>query len=271
MPELPEVETTRRGLAPLVCGATVTAVVVRNRALRRPITRGLARALTGRRIDALERRAKYLLFRAGGGTLIVHLGMSGRLWVVPPATAPQAHDHFDLALAGGHVVRLRDPRRFGLVLWHTGDPLRHELLRDIGPEPLGDDFDAAWLYRETRGRSGAIKNALMDSHLVAGVGNIYANEALFRARINPKLPARRIGRARYTLLVDKIRETLAEAIEAGGSSLRDYVNSAGEAGYFQHRFLVYGRAGKPCATCGAAIRGLVLGQRSTFYCARCQH
>jgi formamidopyrimidine-DNA glycosylase len=270
MPELPEVETTRRGLAPVVCGATVASVIVRNRALRLPVPRNLARLLAGRRIDSLERRAKYLLFRAGDGTLIVHLGMSGRLWVVAAGTAPEAHDHFDLSLTSGRIVRLRDPRRFGLVLWHAGDPLQHKLLRDIGPEPLSDALNAGWLYRETRGRSGAIKNALMDSHLVAGVGNIYANEALFRARINPKLPARKVGLARYALLVDKIRETLAEAIEAGGSSLRDYVNSEGEAGYFQNRFSVYGRSGEPCFTCQSAIRSLVLGQRSTFYCPRCQ-
>jgi formamidopyrimidine-DNA glycosylase len=270
MPELPEVETTRRGLAPLVCGATVAAVVVRNRALREPVTRNLARILTGRRIDQLERRAKYLLFRAGDGTLIVHLGMSGRLWVVAANTPPAAHDHFDLALANGPVVRFRDPRRFGLVLWHAGDPLTHKLLRDIGPEPLSSALTAEWLYRETRARSGAIKNALMDSHLIAGVGNIYANEALYRARINPKLPARRIGLARYAILVDKIRETLTDAIAAGGSSLRDYVNSEGEAGFFQNRFFVYGRGGAACLACKTPIRSLVLGQRSTFYCPRCQ-
>jgi formamidopyrimidine-DNA glycosylase len=270
MPELPEVETTRRGLAPHVCGATVTGVVVRNRAMREPVTRNLARILSGRRIDALERRAKYLLFRAGDGTLIVHLGMSGRLWLVNADTPPATHDHFDLALANGRIVRLRDPRRFGLVLWHKGDPLTHKLLRDIGPEPLSAALNGKWLYRETRTRSGAIKNALMDSHLVAGVGNIYANEALFRARINPRLPARRIGLARYEILVDKIRETLAEAIAAGGSSLRDYVNSAGEAGFFQNRFFVYGRGGDACLTCKTPIRSLMLGQRATFYCPRCQ-
>lgn len=270
MPELPEVETTRRGLEPLVRGANITAVVVRNRALRQPVTRNLARILTGRRIDQLERRAKYLLFRAGDGTLIVHLGMSGRLWVVNAATPPATHDHFDLALANGTIVRLRDPRRFGLVLWHAGDPHTHKLLRDIGPEPLSDALSADWLYRETRARSGAIKNALMDSHLVAGVGNIYASEALFRAGINPRLPARKIGLSRYAVLVDKIRETLTEAIAAGGSSLRDYVNSAGEAGYFQNRFFVYGRDGEDCLTCKTPIRSLVLGQRSTFYCPRCQ-
>lgn len=270
MPELPEVETTRRGLEPLVLGATVTAVVVRNRALRLPVPHDLARTLDGRRIDALERRGKYLLFRAGDGTLIVHLGMSGRLWVVTPDTALAPHDHFDLALGNGNIVRFRDPRRFGLLLWQRGDPLAHKLLRDIGPEPFSDDFNAAWLYGETRARSAAIKTALMDSHLVAGVGNIYASEALFRAGINPKLPARRLGPARCGALVQTVRATLAEAIEAGGSSLRDYVNSKGEAGYFQNNFAVYGRTGKPCLTCATPIRELVLGQRSTFYCPRCQ-
>lgn len=270
MPELPEVETTRRGLEPLVRGATVAAIVVRNRALRQPIPRDLARTLVNRRIDALERRGKYLLFRAGDGTLIVHLGMSGRLWVVSADIAPATHDHFDLALANGNIVRYRDPRRFGLVLWQRGNPLAHKLLRDIGPEPFSEAFNADWLYRETRTRSGAIKTALMDSHLVAGVGNIYASEALFRARINPKLPARRLGPARCATLVQSVRETLADAIEAGGSSLRDYVNSRGEAGYFQNNFSVYDRAGKPCLTCATAIRSLVLGQRSTFYCPRCQ-
>jgi formamidopyrimidine-DNA glycosylase len=270
MPELPEVETTRRGLAPHVSGATVAAVIVRNRAMRQPIPRNLASILTGRRIERLERRAKYLLFRAGNGTLIVHLGMSGRLWLVDAQTPPATHDHFDLALTSGRIVRLRDPRRFGLVLWQVGDPLQHKLLRDIGPEPLSDALDAQWLHRETRTRSGAIKNALMDSHLVAGIGNIYANEALFRAGINPRLPARKIGLTRYAVLVDEIRDTLAEAIAAGGSSLRDYVNSDGAAGYFQNRFFVYGRDGEACLNCKTPIRSLVIGQRSTFYCPRCQ-
>ncbi len=270
MPELPEVETTRRGLEPLVRNSTVRAVVVRNRALRQPVPAGLGRTLKGRRIDALERRGKYLLFRLGDGTLIVHLGMSGRLWVVGPDVAPARHDHVDLALANGNIVRYRDPRRFGLMLWQRGDPLAHKLLRSIGPEPFSDEFDGRWLYEQTRSRSGAIKTALMDSHLVAGVGNIYASEALFRARINPKLAARRLGPARCAALVQTVREVLADAIEAGGSSLRDYVNSRGEAGYFQNSFSVYDRAGKPCAICATPIRSLVLGQRSTFFCPCCQ-
>jgi formamidopyrimidine-DNA glycosylase len=270
VPELPEVETTRRGLEPLVRGATVSGVVVRNHSLRQPVPRDIATSLLGQRIDELERRGKYLLFRTVEGTLIVHLGMSGRLWVVEAQTAPAKHDHFDLALANGNVVRYRDPRRFGLVLWQRGDPLEHKLLRDIGPEPFSDAFNTQWLYAQTRTRSGAIKTTLMDSHLVAGVGNIYASEALFRARINPKLPARRLGPARCATLVETVREVLADALKAGGSSLRDYVNSKGEAGYFQNNFSVYDRAGKPCLVCGGAIRSLVLAQRSTFYCPRCQ-
>jgi formamidopyrimidine-DNA glycosylase len=270
VPELPEVETTRRGLAPLVCGEKVRGVTIRNHALRQPIPHRLAGILTGRRIDALERRGKYLLFRAGDGTLIVHLGMSGRLWVVSAGTAPEKHDHFDLKLTNGMIVRYRDPRRFGLILWQRGDPLAHRLLSTIGPEPFSAAFDAAWLHRNTRTRSGAIKSTLMDSHLVAGVGNIYASEALFRARINPKLPARRLSVARCATLVRTVRETLADAIDAGGSSLRDYVNSKGEAGYFQNDFSVYDRAGHPCRVCETPIRSVVLGQRSTFYCPHCQ-
>jgi len=270
MPELPEVETTCRGLRPHLEGARIMTAVVRKRALRRPIPRQLPQRVAGATVRAINRRGKYLLIDCGHGTLIVHLGMSGRLWLVDAATPPQTHDHFDLVLAGGSAVRLRDPRRFGLVLWHGGDPLSHALLRDIGPEPLSSDFDGAWLYGKTRGRGGAVKNALMDSHLVAGIGNIYANEALFRAGINPKTAARRVGPARYRLLVEKIRETLNLAIDAGGSSLRDYVNSRGEAGYFQDRFMVYDRAGRPCFNCGAPVRELRQGQRSTFYCPRCQ-
>ncbi|HUO44471.1 MAG TPA: bifunctional DNA-formamidopyrimidine glycosylase/DNA-(apurinic or apyrimidinic site) lyase [Burkholderiales bacterium] len=270
MPELPEVETTCRGLRPHLEGARIATAIVRQRALRQPVPRMLAQRVAGATVRAINRRGKYLLIDLGHGALIVHLGMSGRLWLVDAATPPQSHDHFDLVLASGAAVRLRDPRRFGLVLWHHGDPLTHALLRDIGPEPFGPDFDGAWLYGQTRNRSGAVKNALMDSHLVAGIGNIYANEALFRAGINPKTPARRIGLARCQLLAGKIRETLKLAIDAGGSSLRDYVNSDGLAGNFQERFMVYGRAQQPCFNCGAPIRELRQGQRSTFYCTTCQ-
>ncbi|MEK6592059.1 MAG: bifunctional DNA-formamidopyrimidine glycosylase/DNA-(apurinic or apyrimidinic site) lyase [Pseudomonadota bacterium] len=270
MPELPEVETTRRGLAPLLVDQRIRTAVVRNRAMRLPVSRGLPQLLAGATIRSLTRRGKYLLLDCGTGTLILHLGMSGRLWVVDRATPAGKHDHFDLVLENGTVVRLRDPRRFGLVLWHKGDPLRHKLLAAIGPEPFSPQFDGAWLYRITRHRSAAIKLVIMDSHIVAGVGNIYANEALFRSGINPLAQARRIGATRCALLAEQIRATLDDAIVAGGSSLRDYVGSDGLAGNFQSQFMVYDRAEKPCQRCGTKIREIRQGQRSTFYCPRCQ-
>jgi formamidopyrimidine-DNA glycosylase len=275
MPELPEVETTRRGLAPLVERHRILRAVVRHRGLRQPVPRGLEQRLGGARVHALSRRGKYLLFSCESanqeqGTLLVHLGMSGRLWLVDARTAPEKHDHFDLVVDNGRVIRLRDPRRFGLVLWLKGDPLAHPLLSHIGPEPLTADFDGALLYRETRSRSAAIKLAIMDSHVVAGVGNIYANEALFRAGIDPRMPAKRVSRARCGTLAQEIKAVLGEAINAGGSSLRDYVGSDGMAGNFQNNFLVYGRAGEPCTRCGTAIRELKQAQRATCYCPRCQ-
>src|SRR6185503_14704773 len=239
MPELPEVETTRRGLEPVMVGQSIRAAVVRDRRLRLPVPRRLPRLVAGATVRSLSRRGKYLLIDCGAGSLIVHLGMSGRLWVVDGATAPGAHDHFDLVLENGAVVRLRDPRRFGLVLWQAGDPLSHALLANIGPEPLSPAFDGAALHRATRSREAAIKLVLMDSHVVAGVGNIYANEALHRAAIHPRTPARRLTRERCATLVEKIRETLELAIAAGGSSLRDYVRSDGLAGNYQSQFLVY--------------------------------
>lgn len=270
MPELPEVETTRRGLEPLLVGQRIRTAVVRNRAMRQPVPRHLPQRLQGATVRALGRRGKYLLFDCGTGTLILHLGMSGRLWVVQDGAAPTLHDHFDLVLDNGTVVRLRDPRRFGLVLWQAGDPLAHALLANIGPEPLSVAFDGDALHAATRNRSSAIKHVLMDSHVVAGVGNIYANEALYRAGIHPGAPARRLSRERCSVLAEKIRETLELAIVAGGSSLRDYVGSNGMAGNFQSQFTVYGRAGEPCARCSGAIREIRQGQRSTFFCPRCQ-
>lgn len=270
MPELPEVETTRRGLAPHLVNQRVRRAVVRNAGLRVPVPKDLPERIAGTRIRDVERRGKYLLIDCGTGTLIVHLGMSGRLWLVDESTPIGVHDHFDLVLESGKIVRLRDPRRFGLVLWQDRDASLHPLLASIGPEPLSPDFSGEWLYETTRNRAAAIKLVLMDSHVVAGVGNIYASEALFRAGINPKLPARRIGRSRYELLAEKIRETLEAAIRAGGSTLRDFVGGDGRAGYFQNEHLVYGRGGEPCRTCGTEIRELRQGQRSTFYCPSCQ-
>lgn len=275
MPELPEVETTRRGLMPAVAQRRIVRAVVRHRGLRQPVPRGLERRLAGAKVITLSRRGKYLLFDcvpADGhaGTLIVHLGMSGRLWLVDAATPPEKHDHFDLEFDNGRIVRLRDPRRFGLVLWQSGDALEHPLLAGIGPEPLTAGFDGAVLHRATRRRSAPIKLVIMDSHVVAGVGNIYANEALFRAGIDPRTPAGRLSRARCDALTAEIKATLAMAITAGGSSLRDYVGSDGMAGNFQNQFLVYGRAGEPCTRCGSVLRELKQAQRATCYCPACQ-
>ncbi len=270
MPELPEVETTRRGLERLLVGQRIRTAIVRNRSLRFRVPRVLPRAVAGATIRALTRRGKYLLVDCGTGTLILHLGMSGRLFVADPATPISPHDHFELVLENGMRVRLRDPRRFGAVLWQTGNPLQHPLLADIGPEPFSPEFDGTVLYNATRNRAAAIKQVLMDGHVIAGLGNIYANEALFRAGVHPRTRARRLSASRCALLVEKIRETLKLAIDAGGSTLRDYVATDGQAGYFQDQFLVYGRAGQPCLRCGTPIRGIRQGQRSTFYCPKCQ-
>ncbi|MBI2311876.1 MAG: bifunctional DNA-formamidopyrimidine glycosylase/DNA-(apurinic or apyrimidinic site) lyase [Betaproteobacteria bacterium] len=270
MPELPEVETTRRGIAAHLVGRRIEGAVVRNAALRWRIPPHLGRMVRGLVVRDIERRGKYLLVRCEPGTLILHLGMSGSLRVLPVGTPAEKHDHFDLILDSGMLMRLRDPRRFGAVLWEAGDPLKHPLLRDLGPEPLTGALTGKWLFRQTRNRSAAIKQVLMDGHLVVGVGNIYANEALFRAGINPKTPARRVGLSRYEQLAEAIRRTLRAAIRAGGSSLRDFVKSDGTPGYFQQQYQVYERAGEPCLRCGTPIRRIRQGQRSTFYCPRCQ-
>ncbi|HCI12749.1 MAG: DNA-formamidopyrimidine glycosylase [Gallionellales bacterium GWA2_60_142] len=270
MPELPEVETTRRGLAPHLVGATVANVVIRHPQLRWPVPSELPELLRGQTIRSLRRRAKYLLVEFEHGTLILHLGMSGSLRILPATTLPEKHDHFDLVLTNGTLMRLRDPRRFGAVLWHEGDVHKHPLLAALGPEPLEADFDENHLYLATRNRTAAIKLAIMDNHIVVGVGNIYANEALFRAGIRPQLAAGRLSRARCAKLVAEIRATLEEAISKGGSTLRDFVNSDGKPGYFQQHYWVYGRAGEPCRRCGNPIKQVKQGQRSSFYCPDCQ-
>jgi formamidopyrimidine-DNA glycosylase len=270
VPELPEVETTRRGLAPHLQGQRIEAVIVRNRALRWPIPRDLAKQVCGRTVRAVERRGKYLLIDCGTGWMILHLGMSGSLQVVPKGTPAGKHDHVDLVLSSGIIARLTDPRRFGALLWEADDPHRHPLLARLAPEPLGTEFHAAWLHARTRGRSAAIKTVVMDSHIVVGVGNIYASESLFRAGIHPGLAAGRVSLLRCTILVAAIRETLAAAIAAGGSTLRDYVGAEGDPGYFQQTYFVYGREGKPCRVCGTTIKALRQGQRATFFCPVCQ-
>ncbi len=270
MPELPEVEITRRGLEPHLTGRRVAGVTVRNPNLRWPVAPELSARLPGRLVRGVSRRGKYLLVDCSGGWLILHLGMSGSLRILPAASPPGKHDHFDLALDDGTLLRLRDPRRFGAVLWTETDALRHPLLAGLGIEPLSPEFGGDWIYRQTRARTASIKQVLMDGRVVAGVGNIYANEALFRAGIRPQTPARRIGRKRYGILADAVRETLRLAIAAGGSTLRDFVGSDGAPGYFQQQYGVYGRAGLPCPHCGRPIAEVRQGQRSTCYCPRCQ-
>jgi formamidopyrimidine-DNA glycosylase len=271
MPELPEVETTLRGLSPHLVKQTIADVVIRHPQLRWPVPRNLPTLLRGQTIRGLRRRAKYLLVEFDHGTLILHLGMSGSLRILPAKTPPEKHDHFDLVLANGKLMRLRDPRRFGAVLWHEGDPAQHPLLAALGPEPLEKDFDAEHLHRATRNKSAAIKLVIMDNRIVVGVGNIYANEALFRAGIRPGIAAGKLSRERCAQLVQEIRSTLSEAIEKGGSTLRDFVNSDGRPGYFQQHYWVYGRAGEPCRRCGTSIKQIKQGQRSSFYCPHCQH
>jgi formamidopyrimidine-DNA glycosylase len=277
MPELPEVEVCRRGLAPELEGALIEGVVIRAPKLRHEIPRELIELLPGCRVVAVRRRAKYLLIdcqRAGvQGSLIIHLGMSGNLRFVPRDLPPAKHDHFDLVLSG-LTLRLADPRRFGVVLWQPGPPElaeQHPLLATQGIEPLSDDFTVNRIFSLISKRSGPIKPTLMDSHLVVGIGNIYASESLFRAGISPLRAANRISRARYELLVPAIRETLSDAIAAGGSSIRDYVHSDGGAGCFQIQAGVYDRAGLPCLRCGGVIKQIRQAGRSTYYCAGCQH
>ena len=270
MPELPEVEITRRGLAAHLTGLSIKDAVIRNGNLRWPIPKNLPKLLRGQTIVSLKRRAKYLLMDCGNGTLILHLGMSGSLRILPANAPVEKHDHFDLILGNGTLMRLRDPRRFGAVLWHSGDVHTHPLLADLGPEPLEKDFDARYLYQATRARSVSIKQCIMDNRIVVGVGNIYANEALFRAGIKPQLAAGKLSLPRCAKLVEEIRATLAEAIQLGGSTLRDFVDTSGQPGYFQQTYWVYGRAGEPCRRCSAPIKQIKQGQRSSFYCGTCQ-
>jgi formamidopyrimidine-DNA glycosylase len=270
VPELPEVEITRRGLAAHLTGLTIKDAVIRNGKLRWPIPKNLPKLLRGQTIVSLKRRAKYLLMNCGSGTLILHLGLSGSLRILPANTPPDKHDHFDLILSNGTLMRLRDPRRFGAVLWHGGDVHTHPLLANLGPEPLEKNFDARYLFQATRKRSVSIKQCIMDSRIVAGVGNIYANEALFRAGIRPQPAAGKLSLPRCEQLVAAIRATLNEAIKQGGSTLRDFVDTSGQPGYFQQNYWVYGRGGEPCRCCGSPIRQIRQGQRSSFYCRNCQ-
>jgi len=269
VPELPEVEITRRGIEPHVAGRAIVDVVVREPRLRWPVPKDLKGRLAGRIVDRVRRRAKYLLFDCGDGTLIVHLGMSGSLRLLAADVPPGAHDHVDLVFKGG-LLRLRDPRRFGSMLWQQSPAEGHVLLRSLGVEPLDEVFSGVCLHRATRGRRVAIKLLLMNQAVVVGVGNIYANESLFRAGILPHARASRLSLARCERLVAEVKATLADALAAGGSTLRDFHAADGSPGYFQQSYFVYDRQGQPCRRCGAPIKMLRLGQRSTFYCTGCQ-
>ncbi|HTN47921.1 MAG TPA: bifunctional DNA-formamidopyrimidine glycosylase/DNA-(apurinic or apyrimidinic site) lyase [Burkholderiaceae bacterium] len=274
MPELPEVEVTRRALQPAVDRHTVVEVEVRERRLRWPVATDLESTLRGRRVERLERRGKYLLWKFEHGTMISHLGMSGawRVWPREAAPPPRTHDHVDIVF-DDHVVRLTDPRRFGALLWHpaeAGPVALHPLLARLGMEPFDARFSGDVLYAGTRGRAASIKQVLLAGQVVVGVGNIYASEALFRAGIRPMTAATRLSRARCERLAQAVRAVLTEAIGVGGSTLRDFYSAAGEEGYFMLDAAVYERAGQPCRICGARVRRIVQGQRATYYCPHCQ-
>lgn len=269
MPELPEVETTRRGIAPQVEGVRIAAIVVRQPQLRWMVPEAVQQAV-GLKVEAVRRRAKYLLLDTQRGSIVLHLGMSGSLTVQPQSKAPGKHDHLDIVLEGGNCLRLNDPRRFGACLWQGADEAPLKLFQTLGPEPLSDAFDGERLFELSRGRSVAVKNFIMTNAVVVGVGNIYANEALFMAGIDPRRAAGKVSRACYLRLAEHIKTVLAQAIEQGGTTLRDFLGADGKPGYFKVQLKVYGKAGEPCSVCGTAIRSVSIGQRNSFYCPKCQ-
>ena len=269
MPELPEVETTRRGIAPHISGQRVSRVIVRNPNLRWPVSKRLATELTGQVIHSVTRRAKYLLLDTDAGTAILHLGMSGSLKIIAATEPPRKHDHVDIVF-GKSALRLTDPRRFGSLHWTRRPAMQHRLISSLGCEPLGEEFNGDYLYLRSRKRKVAVKQFIMNSHIVVGIGNIYASEALYMAGIRPTRAAGSISRNKYRLLAEVIREVLNDAIDQGGTTLRDFVNGDGKPGYFSQYLNVYGKAGEPCISCRVPIREMRQGQRSSFYCPKCQ-
>ena len=269
MPELPEVETIRRGIEPLVVNRRVTSVLVRQPKLRWLVSPELGQALTGQMIQAVNRRGKYLLFTTGNGRMMIHLGMSGSLRILSSMTAAGKHDHVDIELDNGQMLRYRDPRRFGSIFWlEAGEG--HDLIDKLGPEPLENEFDVEYLMTRSRGRKVPVKLFLMNSQIVVGIGNIYANEALFMAGIRPDRLAGSISKKRYSQLITAVKNVLSDAIIAGGTTLRDFVREDGSAGYFKQSLNVYGRGGLPCPICQRALREIRMGQRTTVFCTRCQ-
>lgn len=269
MPELPEVEVSRLGISPHIEGQQISAVRVHDSRLRWPVP-AQVHQVEGERLTAIRRRAKYLLLETGAGTLILHLGMSGALRVVPSATTLKKHDHIEIVFEHGVSLRLNDPRRFGALLYSETEVMNHSLLSKLGPEPLTEAFNPDYLWQRSRDRKQSVKTFLMDNQVVVGVGNIYANEALFKAGINPKRSAGKISKQRYEKLVPIVKQTLSEAIKQGGTTLRDFTNVDGSPGYFAQQLLVYGRGGKRCVNCRQILKEIRLGQRSTVYCTQCQ-
>ena len=267
MPELPEVETTLRGIAPFVEGQNVTALTVRQPSLRWPVTDNIQAIARGQKIEQLSRRAKYIILQLERGSMLIHLGMSGSLRISDSSETWRKHDHIEMQLSNGRALRYHDPRRFGCWLWSAED---HHQLEKLGPEPLSNDFDGDGLFQASRNRKLAVKPFIMTNAVVVGVGNIYATEALFRSGIRPNRAANKISKQRYQILSGNIKEILAEAIKQGGTTLRDFVNSDGQPGYFQQSLDVYGRGGEPCKKCGTTLKELKLGQRSSVYCPSCQ-
>lgn len=270
MPELPEVETTRRGIEPLICGQIIIRVDVREPRLRWRIPAHLPEQLCGEQVLAVDRRGKYLLFRLKQGCLLIHLGMSGTLRIISETREYAKHDHVDIITENGKLLRFNDPRRFGAVLWVEGDPTQHSLLRHLGPEPLQESFNGKYLCQCAIGRKLSVKTLIMDSKVVVGVGNIYANEALFRAGIRPTRPAGRVSEKRYIILAQEIKHVLEDAIRQGGTTLKDFQNSEGRPGYFKQFLRVYGRGGEPCLHCGKLLKEVRIAQRSTVFCGQCQ-
>ena len=270
MPELPEVETTRRGISPHIKQQQVNDVVIRQSSLRWPITRNLKHKLKNQTIDDIQRRAKYLLFTTQTGHLIIHLGMSGSLRMVENHVEPTKHDHVDIVF-NKMTLRFHDPRRFGAVLWTSRDPLEHKLLKKLGPEPLLDEFTGEYLHKSAQGKKVNVKTFIMNAHIVVGVGNIYASESLFLSGIHPQRAAGRISLKRYNILADNIKNVLRNAIELGGTTLRDFVHEDGKPGYFANKLNVYNQTGKPCPVCKNPIKVRTISQRSSFFCVQCQH
>jgi len=270
MPELPEVETSRSGIEPHLLNKKITEIIIRQHKLRWPIPKNLPTLTKGKKILAVCRRAKYIYLQLENGSIIIHLGMSGSLRICTKKTPAEKHDHIDIVVSGNKLLRLRDPRKFGCVLWSPSDINQHRLIKPLGPEPLEQDFDVDYLQSKAANRTCSIKALIMNSHIVVGVGNIYASEALFRAGINPKRKAGKVSRPRLHKLVDAIKQTLNDAIKAGGTTLRDFTASDGQPGYFAQKLLVYGREGGACTQCGATIKQFTQQARSTFYCSNCQ-